>query len=61
MCWNTFIKFLATIRPILEVVAIVATPIMAFWGLLTYGRSVKLEKAKWMKDCLLYTSDAADE
>jgi len=50
MCWNTFIKFVAAIRPILEVFAIAATPIVAFWGLWTYRRSVRLEKAKWMKE-----------
>lgn len=50
MCWNTFIKYVAAIRPILEVVAIAAALIAAFWGLYTYRRSVRLEKAKWMKE-----------
>jgi hypothetical protein len=48
--WNKFIQFVATIRPALEFVAIVATPIGVFWGLHTYQRSVRLEKAKWMKE-----------
>jgi hypothetical protein len=48
--WNTFIRFVPAIRPILEVFAIAATPIAAFWGRCTYRRSVRLEKVKWMKE-----------
>jgi len=50
MWWNTFVKFVAAIRPILELLAIVAMPIMALSALCTYRRSVRLEKAKWMKE-----------
>ena len=43
-------KIFAAIRPILEAVALAAASIAALWGLYTYRRSVKLEKAKWMKE-----------
>ena len=50
MNFSCFIKGLAAIRPILEVLAIVATPIAAFLALHTYRRHARLEKAKWMKE-----------
>jgi len=46
----TLVNFIQGIRPYLEVIAIVATLVMAFIALLTYDRSVKLDKTKWMKE-----------
>ncbi len=50
MMWNAFVSFVQAVRPVLEVLAIVATPIMAFLALRMYGRSVRLERAKWVKE-----------
>jgi hypothetical protein len=38
------------IRPILEVLALVATVIGGGWAVWTYHRSAKLERAKWVKE-----------
>jgi len=50
MCWNTLVKYVEAIRPIIQVVAIAAGAVAALMGLSTYRQSVRLEKAKWMKD-----------
>lgn len=47
---DNFLRWLAAARPILEALAIVATPIAAFLALYNYHRSVKLERAKWIKE-----------
>ncbi len=50
MWWSTFIKCVASIRPIFELAAIMATTVAAVWAPITYSRSAKLERAKWIKE-----------
>ncbi|PYV11253.1 MAG: hypothetical protein DMG23_04850 [Acidobacteria bacterium] len=50
MCWNTLVKYVEAIRPIIQVVAIAAGAVAALMGLSTYRQSVRLEKVKWMKE-----------
>src|SRR5271169_4089666 len=50
MSWTDFVQWVTAIKPILDALAVCATLIAASWGLDTYHRSVRLERAKWMKE-----------
>jgi hypothetical protein len=44
------VHWAATVKPIAEAFVLFTTPIVAGWTIYTYHRSVKLERAKWIKD-----------
>ncbi len=50
MSFQDFVCWAAKLKPIAEAFVLFTTPFAAAWTIYTYHRSVKLERAKWIKD-----------